>query len=109
MAAPHGDELIIDWEDNINEILRNKPRVHLEVGGEDNQVNSMTTLHEGLISLEVPHQLEIVPGVGHIWGLLYNEVGIEGLQFHGKCFKEAIPIPPYRHFLPTVRKRYIPD
>jgi enterochelin esterase-like enzyme len=108
MSAPFGDELILDWENNEQEILDSDLQVHLEAGSKDSQLNSMTTLHEGLTTLEIPHQFKIVQGIRHNFGELYNQIGIESLQFHGKCFEEYVPSPFHRVFLPIVRRRYIP-
>lgn len=109
MSAPLGEELILDWEDNTQEIFDYQLRARLEVGGEDHLLSSMTTLHEGLDTLEIPHEYEIVPGIRHIWGELYNQVGIDGLQFHGGCFEQTLPLPPQRLFLPSIKRRYVPD
>jgi enterochelin esterase-like enzyme len=108
MSAPLGDELILDWENNTQGILDNQLRTKLEVGSEDHLLNSMTTLHEGLDALDIPHQYEIVPGIRHIWGELYNQVGIDGLQFHGECFEQTLPLPPHRLFLPTIMSYLLP-
>jgi hypothetical protein len=52
------------------------------VGCDDSQQESMQNLHESLNSHIIPNQFDIIPGVGHNVGELYNRVGIEGLQFH---------------------------
>lgn len=108
MAAPGVDPLIEDWKNNREAILENDLKVRLVVGSEDDQLDPMTGLHEDLNSLEVPHDFEIVPAVGHDLGALYNAVGVVGLQFHGSCFQDLPPVETHHIFLPGIIRHYVP-
>jgi enterochelin esterase-like enzyme len=110
MAAPDVSPLELDWQENKEAILENELDVRLAVGGEDDQVVPMTALDSALTTLGIPHEFEIVPGVPHDFGTLYNEVGIEGLQFHAACFErnrtpvdEEDPLPE-KIFMPFLNR-----
>jgi len=108
MAAPHSDELVPAWETNKEKILANELEVRLVVGTEDPQLDSMTFLNENLNTLEIPHQFELLPNIGHNVGEIYNVVGLKGLQFHAECFQRAKPILKYPIYIPNVVKYHIP-
>ncbi len=107
MAAPGVEPLIEDWEANREAILESDLKVRLVVGSEDDQLEPMTGLHEDLNSLQIPHEFEVVPGVGHDLGMLYNAVGIPGLQFHGACFNRLPPGGSHRTYLPGIIRSFI--
>jgi hypothetical protein len=108
MAAPLVEELVPDWEQNRRDIIKSNPSIRLVVASDDSQQESMQNLHESLNSHIIPHQFDILPGVGHNVGELYNRVGIEGLQFHADCFDypDKIHFNPY--YLPSIVKFYLP-
>lgn len=108
MAAPGVEPLIDDWENNQDAILENNLKVRLVVGSEDDQLEPMTGLHEDLNSLQIPHEFEVVSGVGHDLGLIYNAVGISGLQFHGACFNNIPPVETHHIYLPGIIRYYFP-
>jgi enterochelin esterase-like enzyme len=108
MGAPYSDELIPDWENNKDKVLENELQIRLVVGTEDPQLDSMTFLDENLIALKIPHQFETLPGVGHNVGEIYNQVGVEGLQFHAECFQNTKPVYKYPIYIPNAIKRYFP-
>ena len=68
----------------------------------------MRNLHESINSLMIPHQFDIVPGVGHNVGQLNNHVGIEGLKFHALCVNKSDPDFFYPGYVPNKGKCYIP-
>lgn len=107
MAAPGVEPLIEDWEENREAIIESDLKVRLVVGSEDDQLEPMTGLHEDLNSLQIPHEFEVVPGVRHDLGMLYNAVGISGLQFHGACFNRLPPGGIYRTYLPGIIRYFI--
>jgi hypothetical protein len=45
-----------------------------------------------------------VPVIGHNFGELYNEVGLESLQFHGKYFSQSSLPDPRHRYMPTVSR-----
>ena len=108
MGAPLSDELVPTWEDNVDEVIENELKISLVVGSEDPQLDSMTFLNESLNALKIPHQFELLSGVGHNVGEIYNQAGIEGLQFHAECFQNAKPVYRYPIFIPGAFNRYIP-
>lgn len=108
MGAPHSDELIPDWENNKEKVLENELQIRLVVGTDDPQFDSMTYLNENLDALNIHHQFETLPGVGHNVGEIYNQVGVEGLQFHAECFQNAKPVYKFPIYIPSAIKRYIP-
>lgn len=108
MAAPGVEPLIEDWENNRAAILENDLKVRLVVGSEDDQLEPMTGLHEDLNLLEILHDFVVVPGVGHDLGMLYNAVGVPGLQFHGACFRNLPPTETHHSFLPGIIRHYVP-
>jgi enterochelin esterase-like enzyme len=110
MAEPGLDSAVPYWEENRSVILQNQMGVRLAVGDQDEQLQPMNSLHNSLLSLDIPHEYEIVPGIDHNFGQLYNRIGIIGLQFHAACFQQ-FEIPkelPYKHFIPLAPRRHIP-
>ena len=89
-------------------MLENELQIRLVVGTEDPQLDSMTFLNENLDALNIPHQFETLPGVGHNVGEIYNQDGVEGLQFHAECFQNSKPVYKYPIYIPNAIKRYIP-
>jgi enterochelin esterase-like enzyme len=108
MAAPHSDELIPTWENNQDEVIENDLKISLVVGLEDPQLDSMVFLGESLNALRIPHQINLLTGVGHNVGEIYNQVGIEGLQFHAECFQNTKPVYQNPIYIPGVLNLYIP-
>ena len=43
--------------------------------------------HKHLEQLKIPHEFEIVPGVGHAYGPLYQKLGDKALEFWKQAFK----------------------
>lgn len=108
MAAPHSDDLVPTWEENVGEVLENELKTSLVVGLEDPQLDSMTFLSKSLIALEIPHQFKLLTGVGHNVGEIYNQFGVEGLKFHAECFQNAKPVYQNPIFIPGVFNHNIP-
>jgi enterochelin esterase-like enzyme len=108
MAIPGVEDNLQDWQANRKAILANDLAVQLAVGDDDNDAyDSTNALHDGLVMLDIPHTTEIATGVGHVFGELYNVVGVKSLQFHAKCFmehQESIE----RIFLPVLQRQFIP-
>ncbi|MES0360276.1 MAG: alpha/beta hydrolase-fold protein [Anaerolineales bacterium] len=108
MAAPHVEELLPDWEQNRREITNSDLKIRLVVGSDDGQLEPMRILHEGLNTQIISHQFDIIPGVGHNVGELYNRVGIEGLRFHADCFDNSDQIRYNPYYLPSVTSFCMP-
>lgn len=108
MAAPHVEELLPDWEQNRREFFNPDLNIRLVVGSDDGQLEPMQILHESLNTQIISHQFDIIPGVGHNVGELYNHVGIEGLRFHADCFDNSDPILYNLYYLPSITRFCMP-
>lgn len=108
ISAPHVEELIPDWEQNRREIIKTDLNIRLVVGSDDKQLEPMQILHGSLNSQIISNQFDIIPGVGHNVGELYNHVGIEGLRFHADCFDNSDRIRYNPYYLPSIARFYIP-
>jgi enterochelin esterase-like enzyme len=105
MADPRLEPLLQYWEANLDTILGDRMGVYLAVGETDRpRTRFMTEFSEALTGLGVPHEFEIVPVIGHNFGELYNEVGLESLQFHGKYFSQSSLPDPRHRYMPTVSR-----
>jgi enterochelin esterase-like enzyme len=108
MAIPGVDDNLLDWQVNKNKILANDLQVRVAVGDDDQSTyESTVAFHNGLTALNIPHTYEVAPGVPHIFGKLYNVVGVESLQFHAKCFVDHQGSVE-RTFLPVLQYQFIP-
>jgi enterochelin esterase-like enzyme len=108
MAAPHVEELLPDWEQNRREFTNTDLNIRLVVGSDDGQLEPMQLLHESLNTQIIPHQFDVIPGVGHNVGELYNLVGIEGLRFHADCFDNSDQFLDNPYYLPSVTRFCMP-
>jgi len=108
MAAPHVEELLPDWEQNRCGIINTDLNIRLVVGSDDGQLESMQMLHKSLNTQIIPHQFDVIPGVGHNVGELYNRVGIEGLRFHADCFDNSDQFRDNPYYLPSVTRFCMP-
>lgn len=89
MSMPRREPLIGFWQENREKILADQLRTRLIVGEEDNRYDYIVQFHNDLLAIEIPHEFETYPNIVHYFGALYNQSGIEGLQFHANCFKNA--------------------
>jgi enterochelin esterase-like enzyme len=88
--AESGDEAALaKWEPNRTAVLESGLEVALVVGELDTRaVNASTAVAETLTQLNIPHQLQIIPDVPHNFGQLYNQIGLQALQFHASCWSD---------------------
>ena len=112
MSLPDADSQINFWQDNRQQILDDQLMTRLIVGEEDGCCyDSTIQFHNDLLSIEIPHEFETYPNIIHYVGDLYNQAGVEGLQFHANCFENGNHPPPALNnvFLPTIHRRYRPE
>ena len=94
MSIPDAEPQISYWQDNYENIIANQLMTRLIVGEEDGCCyDSTIQFHNDLLGIEIPHEFETYPSIIHYFGDLYEQSGIEGLQFHADCFRGAIPPP----------------
>jgi len=94
MSIPGTEPQIIYWKDNYENIVTNHLMTRVIVGEEDGCCyDSTVQFHNDLADIEIFHEFEIYPSIIHYFGDLYEQSGIEGLQFHSDCFRGASPPP----------------
>ena len=94
MSIPEAEPQIKYWQDNYENIISNQLMTRIIVGQEDGCCyDSTVQFHNDLLGIEIPHEFETYPSIIHYFGDLYEQSGIEGLQFHADCFRGAIPPP----------------
>ncbi|MEM9557066.1 MAG: LamG-like jellyroll fold domain-containing protein [Acidobacteriota bacterium] len=74
------------WPAAADAILREDLEVELGVGADDQFLDGVLDLDLVLTDLGIPHQLHVVPEVGHSVSGLYGAIGVELLQFHSDRF-----------------------
>lgn len=88
LAESGVDDAASLFEQNGTAVLQNGLEVALVVGELDTRgVNASTAVADLLTQLGIPHQLQIVPDVPHNFGQLYNQIGLQALQFHASCWQ----------------------
>ena len=94
MSIPVSEPQISYWQDNYEDITANQLMTRLIVGDEDGCCyDSTVQFHNDLLRIEIPYEFEIYPSIIHYFGDLYEQSGIEGLQFHADCYQKAAPSP----------------
>ncbi|MCA9945439.1 MAG: hypothetical protein KC449_18275 [Anaerolineales bacterium] len=89
MAESGVDDAATLWEQNQTAVLETGLEVALAVGEDDMRAMTATTAVDQLLTdLNIPHQLQIAPGVPHNFGQLYNAIGLWALQFHANCWQQ---------------------
>jgi pimeloyl-ACP methyl ester carboxylesterase len=91
MSMPRREPQINFWREYQEKILADQLMTRIVVGEEDNRYDYIVQFHNDLLAIEIPHEFETYPHVVHYFGDLYNQSGIEGLQFHANCFENAKP------------------
>lgn len=67
--------------------LRGKLRIRIVVGDKDGlKQQYIDPFHELLNELNIPHEYEVLKGLGHSRGKVYQAAGLKGFQFHAKSF-----------------------
>ncbi|WP_420629536.1 alpha/beta hydrolase [Candidatus Leptofilum sp.] len=88
LAESGVDDATSLWEENATAVLNSGLEVFLAVGELDMRAVNASTAVAGLLTqLGIPHQLQIVPDVPHNFGQLYNQIGVQALQFHASCWQ----------------------
>ncbi|WP_420645750.1 alpha/beta hydrolase [Candidatus Leptofilum sp.] len=88
MAESGVDDAASLWKQNATAVLDSGLEVFLAVGELDMRaVDASTAIADLLTQLGIPHQLQIVPDVPHNFGQLYNQIGVQALQFHASCWQ----------------------
>ncbi|MCA9899224.1 MAG: hypothetical protein H6654_19000 [Ardenticatenaceae bacterium] len=88
LAESGVDDAATWFEQNGTAVLQSGLEVALVVGELDTRgVNASTAVADRLTQLGIPHQLQIVPDVPHNFGQLYNQIGLQALQFHASCWQ----------------------
>ena len=111
MSMPDAEPQISFWQDNRMNILADQLKTRLIVGEDDNCCfDSTVQFHEDLLTNKILHEFEVYPDIIHYFGELYNQSGIEGLQFHAECFRSATPPSPesMEAHLPLILKHFQP-
>lgn len=94
MSIPDAEAQISYWQDNYETIQANQLMTRIIVGEEDGCCyDSTVQFHNDLQGIEISHEFETYPSIIHYFGDLYEQSGIEGLQFHTDCFQRASPPP----------------
>ena len=89
LAESGVDDAASLWELNQTAVLDSGLEVFLAVGELDMRaVNATTAVADQLTQLGIPHQLQIVPDVPHNFGQLYNQIGVQAIQFHASCWQD---------------------
>lgn len=112
MSIPDAEPQISFWQENYEKILADHLMTRLIVGEEDGCCfDSTIQFHNDLLSIDIPHEFETYPDIIHYFGDLYNQSGIDGLQFHANCFESANPPPNFKNetYLPVIHRRYLPE
>ena len=91
MSMPGRESHINFWQENRETILSDQLITRLIVGEKDRRYNFLIHFHNDLLAIEIPHEFESYSNIDHYFGDLYNQAGIEGLQFHGNCFENGKP------------------
>jgi endo-1,4-beta-xylanase len=71
--------------------VRGKTRVRMAVGGEDSLRPNNQALHEFLEQLDIEHDYEVVPGVGHDSRLVYGKLGERAFAWYRNAWPEKLP------------------
>jgi enterochelin esterase-like enzyme len=106
-----GDDVLVDERSSallhLADIRESGLRLRMSIGSMDEFVlqrgrQATYVMHDLLDSLDVPHEFEVVSGVGHDAGQLSrherpdgpSSVGLLELQFHARAWAEARPATP---------------
>lgn len=88
LAESGVDDAATWFEQNGTAVLQSGLEVALVVGELDTRgVNASTAVADRLTQLGIPHQLQIIPDAPHNFGQLYNQIGLQALQFHASCWQ----------------------
>ena len=66
--------------------IRGEIAVRIIVGSEDDIFQRNKAYHEFLSHLEIPHQFDVIEGVGHNANMLYEKLGDMAFSFYSKIF-----------------------
>jgi enterochelin esterase-like enzyme len=110
MSIPEAQAQSGYWQDNYENIIATQLKTRVIVGEEDSCCFDTTVqFNDKLLEFEIPHEFETYPSIIHYFGDLYEQAGIEGLQFHADCFREATPPQDFMNsLLPVILNHFRP-
>ncbi len=75
-------------KENAGKIRENQTRVRLVIGKDDGLYGGNKKFRDALKEREIDTEFDAVPGVGHDYKKLYDEMGDDGFRFYRKAFGE---------------------
>lgn len=78
-----------EWMKKNADEVRRSVQLRQVVGTKDPTRMENQPFHELLTRLQIPHEYESVPDIGHNPKLYYEQVGAKGFLFHARAFAAA--------------------
>jgi endo-1,4-beta-xylanase len=83
----HAEDPFQIVQKNASNIRGKKMNIRIAVGKDDDFLAKSQELHELLQRLQIAHEYEVVPDVGHGGLVYYKKLGVKGLPFHRRVFE----------------------
>jgi enterochelin esterase-like enzyme len=74
------------WLDRNSGVIRRELRIRIVVGDQDRLKGLIDRFHDRMEELGIPHEYEVLEGIGHNRVQVYDMAGLKGLRFHAASF-----------------------